>query len=161
MAKKGTAQSGFHQLNEKAKREARIADRIEPRAVAVAFDTDQDLILIQLQGGYVFGFPPKAVAGLGKGAAAQLAKVRISPSGDGLHWEDLGVDASLTGIVVEALNLREWAPRLMGQVRSEAKAKAARRNGRKGGRPRTRPKPKEGKAETLESEQRRNPNPGF
>ena len=34
------------------------------------------------------------------------------------------------------LNLREWAPRLMGQTRSEAKARAARENGLKGGRPR-------------------------
>jgi hypothetical protein len=39
--------------------------------------------------------------------------------------------------MADALNLREWAPRIMGQVRSEAKARAARKNGLKGGRPRS------------------------
>jgi hypothetical protein len=135
MARTGTSQSSFHRRNKRARREARNADRVEPRAVDIAFDSSLDLILVRLQGGSVFGFQPKAVAGLDGGTADQLANVRISPTGDGLHWEDLDVDASLTGIVVEALNLREWAPRLMGQVRSEAKAKAARKNGMKGGRP--------------------------
>jgi hypothetical protein len=135
MARTGTSQSRFHRKNERARREARNADRVEPRAVDIAFDSSLDLILVRLQGGSVFGFQPKAVAGLDGGTADQLANVRISPTGDGLHWEDLDVDASLTGIVVEALNLREWAPRLMGQVRSEAKAKAARENGMRGGRP--------------------------
>jgi hypothetical protein len=93
------ATDDFQNQNEAAVREAREADRIEPRA-------------------------------------GSLGDVRISPSGDGLHWDDLNVDASLTGLIAEALNLREWAPRLMGQARSEAKARAARLNGLKGGRPR-------------------------
>jgi hypothetical protein len=67
--------------------------------------------------------------------------VRISPSGDGLHWDDLDAHASLTGLMAGALNLREWAPRILGQVRSEAKARAARANGAKGGRPRRSPRP--------------------
>jgi hypothetical protein len=62
--------------------------------------------------------------------------VRISPSGDGLHWDELDAHLSLTGLMVEALNLREWAPRFMGARKSEAKAAAARQNGAKGGRPR-------------------------
>jgi hypothetical protein len=73
--------------------------------------------------------------------AEDLANVRVSPSGDGLHWDDLDIDASLTGIVANAFNLSEWAPRFMGQVRSEAKAQAARLNGLKGGRPSRREKP--------------------
>jgi hypothetical protein len=51
------------------------------------------------------------------------------------------VDVSLKGLIMGALNLREWAPRIMGQTRSEAKARAARKNGRKGGRPRSRARP--------------------
>jgi hypothetical protein len=78
---------------------------------------------------------------------SNFGTARISPSGDGLHWDDLDVDVSLTGLMTRALNLREWAPRIMGQVRSEAKASAARRNGLKGGRPpgRTRPTPLSGR----------------
>jgi hypothetical protein len=126
----------FERQNEAAVREAREADRIEPRASAVRYDADRGLVIVELRSGFAFGFPPERVSELDSRSAEQLADVRISPSGDGLHWDDLDVDVSLTGLVADALNLREWAPRYMGQARSEAKARAARRNGLKGGRPR-------------------------
>lgn len=125
----------FERQNEMAIREAREADRIEPRAAAISYDAAHAMVLVELRSGFAFGFPPERVDGLGAATPEQLSKVRLSPSGDGLHWDDLDVDVSLTGLMVEALNLREWAPRLMGQVRSTAKAKAARINGLKGGRP--------------------------
>lgn len=126
----------FERQNEMAIREAREADRIEPRAMAVSYDAVHAMVLVELRSGFGFGFPPERVDGLANATAEQLSNVRLSPSGDGLHWDDLDVDVSVTGLMVEALNLREWAPRLMGQVRSEAKARAARINGLKGGRPR-------------------------
>ena len=126
----------FLAQNEAAVREAREADRIEPRANVALYDAERGVVLVELRSGFVFGFPPERVPGLRDASAAELSEVRISPSGDGLHWDDLNVDASLTGLMADALNLREWAPRLMGQARSEAKARAARLNGLKGGRPR-------------------------
>lgn len=125
----------FERQNEAAVREARESDRIEPRATAIRYDSQAGLLIVELRSGFVFGFPPERVPGLADASAAQLAKARLSPSGDGIHWDDLDVDASLTGLVGDALNLREWAPRFMGQVRSEAKARASRLNGLKGGRP--------------------------
>ena len=124
------------QQNEAATREAHDADLVEPRAAATTYDAKQGLVLVRLRGGCAFGFPPDQVGGLENATAYQLSNIRLSPSGDGLHWDDLNVDVSLTGLMARALNLREWAPRIMGQVRSEAKAKAARTNGKKGGRPR-------------------------
>lgn len=138
-----TDQADFGRQNERAVRAAREADQIEPRAVAAMYDAKRALILMQLRSGYAFGFPPACVPGLEQASKAQLSNIRISPSGDGLHWDAVGVDASLTGLMADALNLREWAPRIMGQVRSEAKARAARKNGLKGGRPR-----RSGKSET-------------
>lgn len=126
----------FERQNEAAIRESREADRIEPRAQAVTYDVRRGLVVVELRSGFAFCFPPERVAGLEGAAAADLGRVEISPSGDGLHWDELDVHASLTGLVVESLNLREWAPRLMGQVRSPAKARASRLNGLKGGRPR-------------------------
>jgi hypothetical protein len=134
--------SAFEEQNEVAVREAREAARIEPRANSVRYDAAKGLLLVELRSGFAFGFPLERVSGLEAASAKDLAKVRISPSGDGLHWEDLNVDASLTGLIADALNLREWAPRFMGQTRSEAKARAARLNGMKGGRPRRTTKPK-------------------
>jgi hypothetical protein len=128
--------SDFEQQNERAIREAREADRIEPRAHAAAYDPRKGLVLIELRSGFAFGFPPERVPGLESAEAHELSALRISPSGDGLLWDHLDVHVSLTGLVATALNLPEWAPRFMGQIRSEAKAKAARANGLKGGRPR-------------------------
>lgn len=126
----------FERQNERATREARKADRVEPRAHAVRYEAENALVFVELRGGYAFGFPPERVPGLENANAEQLSNIRISPSGDGLHWDDLDAHASLTGLMVDALNLREWAPRIMGQIRTEAKARAARANGLKGGRPR-------------------------
>jgi hypothetical protein len=131
----------FVKQNERAIRAAREADRIEPRARTVRYDLQQALVLVELRSGCTFGFPPERVFGLKDADPAELAKVELSPSGDGLHWDDLDAHASLTGLIIEALNLREWAPRIMGQVRSPAKARAARANGLKGGRPRRSGKP--------------------
>ena len=127
--------------NEAALREARESDRVEPRAESANYDPRTGLIVVTLRGGCAFGFPPEQVHGLNDGAVGQLSNIRISPSGDGLHWDDLDVDVSLTGLMARALNLREWAPRIMGQIRSEAKARAARANGMKGGRPRNAAQP--------------------
>jgi hypothetical protein len=129
------ADGEFERQNEAAVREARELDRIEPRAQAIRYDSRRGLVLVELRSGFAFGFPPERVGGLEKATADELSKARLSPSGDGLHWDDLDVHASLTGLMAEALNLNEWAPRLMGQVRSAAKARAARANGLKGGRP--------------------------
>lgn len=131
----GVDKADFERQNEAAIREAREADRIEPRAHVVRYDAQQGLILVELRSGFVFGFPPERVSGIADADAAQLAQIRISPSGDGLHWDDLDVQLSLTGLMADALSLREWAPRIMGQTRSEAKTRAARKNGLKGGRP--------------------------
>jgi hypothetical protein len=130
------AADDFQNQNEAAVREAREADRIEPRAGSARYDAERGLVLVELRSGFAFGFPPERIDGLESATAGDLGDVRISPSGDGLHWDELNVDASITGLIAEALNLREWAPRLMGQARSEAKARAARLNGLKGGRPR-------------------------
>ena len=133
----GTDTSEFDRQNEQAIRAAREADRVEPRAAGVAYDSGQALILVELRSGFAFGFPPERIPGLEGATRKQLTNCRISPSGDGLHWDDVDVHASLTGLMADALNLQKWAPRIMGQIRSEAKAGAARKNGLKGGRPRS------------------------
>lgn len=136
MARKWIAASSveFARQNEAAVREAREAERTEPRARSASFNAG--LVLVELATGYVFGFAPERVAGLAGARAEQLAAIRISPSGDGLHWDALDAHVSLNALMEEGLNLREWAPRYLGRLTSEAKARAARANGARGGRPR-------------------------
>ena len=131
-----STEAGLESVNRAAVLRARETDRIEPRAESATYDPKRDLVLVGLRGGFAFAFPPRAVEGLQGATAKELSQIRISPGCDGLHWDDLDVDVSVTGLMIRALNLREWAPRIMGQIRSEAKARAARHNGRKGGRPR-------------------------
>ncbi|MEX2583635.1 MAG: DUF2442 domain-containing protein [Gemmatimonadota bacterium] len=131
----------FDRQNERAIRAAREADRVEPRARAARYERERALVVVDLRRGYAFGFPPERIPGLEDATPTQLERMRISPSGDGLHWDELDAHASLTGLMAEALNLREWAPRILGQVRSEAKSRAARANGLKGGRPRQSARP--------------------
>ena len=138
MARKWTAATDeeFARQNEAAVREAREAERIEPRAGFVSYDASRGVVLVEMTSGFVFGFPPERAPGLTGASPEQLSGVRISPGRDGLHWDELETHLSLGGLVETAFNLREWAPRYLGQMKSDAKARAARENGVKGGRPR-------------------------
>jgi hypothetical protein len=126
----------FARQNDAAVREAREAERAEPRAGSASYDAGRGLVLVELATGYVFGFAPERVEALAGAPPEKLAGIRISPSGDGLHWDVLDAHVSLNALMEEGLNLREWAPRYLGRLTSEAKARAARANGARGGRPR-------------------------
>lgn len=109
------------------------------RATSVTYDSQSGRVMVELTSGFVLGFPAKAIPALSNAADHELASVRISPGGSGLHWEALDVDLSVAGLLFSSVNhsdkLRELA-RVAGQVRTRAKAAAARANGAKGGRPR-------------------------
>jgi hypothetical protein len=109
------------------------------RATSVSYDRRTGRIMMELTSGFVFGFPAKAIPALAKATPQQLARVTLSPSGSGLHWEELDADLSVPRLLLSSVtrseNLSELA-RLAGRARSPAKAAAARANGAKGGRPR-------------------------
>lgn len=108
------------------------------RATAAFYDSINDLIVIETTRGIRLGFPRRVIAALGKASKEQLAKLTLSPSGGGLHWDALDVQLSIPGLLIDALGpgaaARELARR-GGTSTSNAKADAARRNGGKGGRP--------------------------
>jgi hypothetical protein len=124
-----------------ARRRARRAKAIEPRARSARYDRVRRLVVVELTNGAIFGFPARLAQGLRGASADRLAEVEVSPSGEALHWErldaDLRVAALLQGIFGTGAWLRELGG-IGGRVRSEAKAQAARLNGAKGGRPRKR-----------------------
>ena len=112
--------------------------RIEPRAMGARYDAGSGRIVVELVGGCEFAFPAGRGSGLENATPKQLASVEVEPGGETLHWEELDADISLPGLIARLLKLEEWAPRILGQRRSELKATASRENGRKGGRPRKR-----------------------
>lgn len=109
------------------------------RATAATYDVQSGRVMVELTNGFLFGFPARAVPALCDAAPHELASVRISPGGTGLHWEALDVDLSVPGLLLSSVDrlekLSELA-RVAGQARTPAKAAAARVNGAKGGRPR-------------------------
>ena len=108
------------------------------RATAVHYDPASQHVVLHLSTGYGLTFPASRVPGLAHATPAQRSAVTISPSGDGVRWLALNTDASVPGLIEEALGKTAVAQALGrrgGMVTSRAKALAARANGAKGGRP--------------------------
>ncbi|WP_262423121.1 DUF2442 domain-containing protein [Brevundimonas denitrificans] len=93
-------------------------------------------MIVDLENGCTFAFPPRLAQGLETASEDQLSGVEILGQGYGLHWEALDVDLSLPGLMAGIFGTKAWMARRAGQTKSLAKAAAARANGAKGGRPR-------------------------
>jgi len=114
----------------------RAAHASEPRAAAARYDRGSGRVIVDLENGCAFAFPPRLAQGLETASEDQLAAVEILGKGYGLHWEELDVDLSLPGLMAGLFGARAWMARHAGRATSAAKAAASRVNGAKGGRPR-------------------------
>ncbi|WP_353259105.1 DUF2442 domain-containing protein [Prochlorothrix hollandica] len=101
---------------DRAERAAQLADAGEPRAQAAHYDRDTDRVVIQLRDGSVFMFPSRLGQGLAGAAAADLARVEVTPSGIGLHWERLDVDLQVPSLLRGIYGTQAWMARLRGDV---------------------------------------------
>lgn len=108
----------------------------EPRAAAARYDPAANRVIVDLENGCTFAFPPRLAQGLGGASEEQLADVEVLGRGHGLHWEALDVDLSLPDLMAGIFGTTVWMARRAGQATSAAKAAASRANGAKGGRPR-------------------------
>ncbi len=114
------------------------------RAIAARFDARKKLIVIELENGSSFAFPPHLAQGLTDARTADLAQIEISPLGTGLHWPRLNADLTVEGLLTGVFGSRSWMrahTASAGRAKSPAKALAARANGAKGGRPRKKTAP--------------------
>jgi Protein of unknown function (DUF2442) len=126
---------------ESAREADRIADLTEPRARDAYYDIRTGRIVVELKTGGAFAFPPSLLPELRDRAPADLARVQVSPSGEGIYWDELDLHIETAGVLVEMLGpsmFRAFAS-VGGRARTERKAAAARANGAKGGRPRKQP----------------------
>lgn len=114
----------------------RAAHASEPRAAAARYDRASGRVIVDLENGCAFAFPPRLAQGLESASDDQLGAVEILGRGYGLHWEDLDVDLSLPGLMAGLFGTKAWMARHAGRATSAAKAAASRANGVKGGRPR-------------------------
>jgi hypothetical protein len=110
-----------------------------PVATAVDYDAETDELAISFKSGVKLLVPRKLLQGLENAVPALVANVAIGDYGARLHWRKLNVSHYVPYLLEGVFGNRRWqseVARKGGLVRSEAKARAARRNGSKGGRPR-------------------------
>lgn len=101
---------------EQAEVNARIADLTEPRAISAHYDRDTNKIVIHLRDGSTFMFPSHLGQGLTDASAEDLAAIEITPSGYGLHWENLDVDLSVPSLLKGIYGTCAWMEQLQAIV---------------------------------------------
>lgn len=107
-----------------------------PRAETARYDPLRDRVVLDLDNGCTFAFPPRLIQGLESAREDQLAEIELLGAGYGLHWESLDVDISISGLLAGIFGTRAYMAARAGRATSTAKAAAARANGARGGRPR-------------------------
>lgn len=110
-----------------------------PQATGAVYNPDTGLVCIRLSNGIVLGLPAAQTQGLETASAKDLATIRISPSGYGLHFPALDADIYLPALLEGIFGTKVWMAergRKGGQAATKAKKAAARANGKLGGRPR-------------------------
>ncbi len=95
-----------------AREAAKLADSQEPRAKSAYYDRHSQQIVIKLKNGAGFLLPPALVQGLAGASENALAEVEITPSGEGLHWEELDVDLSIHALMQGIFGSKIWMSQL-------------------------------------------------
>lgn len=110
-----------------------------PHAIRARYDRRIGRVVIGLNTSLDITFSPKDAQGLETATWQQLREIEIDGSGFGLHFPALDADLYLPALLEGFLGSKSWmASRLGtegGKARSDAKAKASRKNGALGGRP--------------------------
>ena len=97
---------------EQARRAAQLNELMEPRARWVKYEPETNEVVIGLRSGAVFRFPVEIAQGIAGAVPELVARVELTPAGDGLHWEALDVDLSVPQLLAGRFGTREWMERL-------------------------------------------------
>ncbi len=116
MANAGWDEATLKTAIAKATEAAAIANAVEPRADSAYYDQSSDRIVINLKSGATYSFPPALAQGLAGASPEDLAEVEVTPSGDGLHWEKLDADFSVSALLAGVFGTPAW----MAQIKMKA-----------------------------------------
>jgi hypothetical protein len=97
---------------------ARQARATEPQALSVHYDDINRLIVIHLNSGASFSFPPDIAQGFAGASPEDLAAVEITPSGMGLHWENLDTDFTVSGLLIGRFGTKVWMAAFLDHFRA-------------------------------------------
>jgi Protein of unknown function (DUF2442) len=99
------------QINQ-ARQAGEVLDETEPRAVKAWYEMTSARVFIEIKNGIVMGVPYQLLEGLELATPEQLAKVEVTPSGYGLHWEGLDVDLGVPQLVAGIFGTKTWMKEL-------------------------------------------------
>lgn len=94
----------------KARAIATLINATQPQADSAYYDVNSDKIVINLKYGSTFSFSPTIAQGLTNASPKDLAEVKITPSGMGLHWETLDADLSIPALLAGIYGNKDWNP---------------------------------------------------
>jgi hypothetical protein len=142
MVKYGKWNYSLKELEEQYSKATKRGNEISKKgtkAKRAYFDRIRNEIVLELDSGAKFSFPPNHLSELADATSSQIAEVSLAGGGSSLRWRSLDADYSVQGLLAGVFGTKSWMAELGrkgGQVRSPKKAKAARENGLLGGRPR-------------------------
>lgn len=114
--------------------------KTDPRATEARYDRASGRVIVELVSGCTYIFPAHLLQDFQDVDPADMDEIIVDGLGYNLHWPKLDVDVYVPALVAGVFGTKRWMAQALaqraGQVKSPAKAAAARENGKKGGRPR-------------------------
>lgn len=108
----------FERQYRKATKRGEKVLREEPTAISVRYDKRQKRIVINLNSGAIFIFPPKLAQGLCDADEKDLADVKILGHGFVIEWTILDVHFSVKGLLSGIFGNKDWM-RKVAQSKTE------------------------------------------
>ena len=90
--------------------------REEPRAVTVRYDKKQKRVIIDLNTGATYIFPPRLAQGLSQATDEELADVKILGHGFALEWTTLDEHFSVKGLLAGIFGNKVWMENLSSNL---------------------------------------------
>lgn len=100
---------------EQVRQTSKLKFCVEPRAMKAYYSSTENTIAIHLNTGAIFIIPINHVQWLNGADRKLLAKVEVTPLGDGLHWEELDIDLSIPGLLSGKFGDAQWMTKLVSE----------------------------------------------
>ena len=108
-----------------ATKRGEIALREEPRAVSVRYDKRKKRVVVDLNTGATYIFPPDVAQGLSNATENQLSDVKILGHGFVLEWTSLDVHFSVKGLMSGVFGSKNWMANISNQTTYQPVRKVA------------------------------------
>ena len=102
----------FERQHKEAVERGEKALREEPRAVSVRYDRKLKRVIIELNNGAAYFFPPQLAQGLSDATEEEISDVKILGVGFGLEWTSLDVHFSVKGLLNGVFGNKRWMENL-------------------------------------------------